>query len=90
MLSSSSIKDQMAMRQVEEKEFMTEWSETRIKIEDWLSNADGQAGVFEVPRDNIIEVEEQVAEHEVLLHLFLYGTDLLYETKSCLQEWERQ
>jgi len=67
------IKDQMAMRQVEEQEFMTEWSETRIKIEDWLSNADSQAAVFEVSRSNIIEVEEQVAEHEELV--FRLATD---------------
>ena len=60
------------MRQVEEQEFMTEWSETRIKIEDWLSNADSQAAVFEVSGSNIIEVEEQVAEHEVIIHLILY------------------
>ena len=55
----------MAKRQVEEKEFMTEWDETRIKIEDWLSNAESKAALFDKPRDNIIDVEEQVAEHEV-------------------------
>ena len=53
------------MRQVEEKEFMTEWSDTRLKIEDWLGNAESEAYAFDKAHDNIIEVEEQVAEHEV-------------------------
>ena len=53
------------MRQVEEKEIMTEWNETQIKIEDWLSNAESEAALFDTSRDNISEVEEQVAEHEV-------------------------
>ena len=53
------------MRQGEEKEFMVEWDETHIKIEDWLSNAEKEAALFDQPRDNISEVEEQVVEHEV-------------------------
>ena len=54
------------MRQVEEKGFMTEWDETRPKIEDWLSNAESEAAMFDKAHDTIVEVEEQVAEHEVI------------------------
>lgn len=63
---SVSIQDKVAMRQVEEKGFMTEWDETRPKIEDWLSNAESEAAMFDKAHDTIVEVEEQVAEHEVI------------------------
>ena len=44
---------------------MLEWHETYIKINDWLTNAEDEAAMFDQARETIFDVEDQVAEHEV-------------------------
>ena len=44
---------------------MAEWNETHIKIDDWLTNAENEATLFDTAHENIVGVEDQVTEHEV-------------------------
>ncbi len=56
----------MSIKQSEEKEYMAEWRETHIKIDDWLTSAENEAVPFDKAHEYIIDVEAQVAEHEVI------------------------
>ena len=53
------------MRQVQEKTFMSEWNETEIKIQSWLTSAENEAEPFDCACQNISDLEDQVTEHQV-------------------------
>ena len=60
-----SIREKINMVQEQDEQYLKEWEQIVVKIDDWFSKAENEAIDFDKAKQDILSLEDQVGRHEV-------------------------